>query len=194
MNRFKEENIKLKTRIQQNDQEMEKKDKIIQSLLLQQNNQQGASPIKAMRAPLENHLTLSLKKQIKDMKNEMKTKEEEILQLKKNFKTSKIQEIEVEAKMFADECLRLKRIIEEIVKEKQINLAGGEVNERVYQQNAVINSLKNENQELRNALQKERQEVQKWKDTAGQRSENFDYETKENEKKNKMNLKIIKRR
>lgn len=45
-------------------------------------------------------------------------KQEEVEQLKRNIKSTKIAEIEVEMKMYLDECTRLRFSLEEVIKSK----------------------------------------------------------------------------
>ena len=49
---------------------------------------------------LETHLTGALKRQIKDLKIEMIKKEEEVLRLKRNIKITKLNEFDVEVKVY----------------------------------------------------------------------------------------------
>lgn len=63
----------------------------------------GVSKIK-----LESHLTINLKKKVRDMQMAVQLKTEETEQLKRNIKSTKIAEIEVELKMYMDECTRLR--------------------------------------------------------------------------------------
>lgn len=60
------------------------------------------------KVKFESHLTLALKKKIKDLKTEVQIKVEEVENLKRNIKSTKIQEYEVEVKMYVDESMRLR--------------------------------------------------------------------------------------
>ncbi len=62
----------------------------------------------------------ALKKQVKEMKQENREKEEEIGSLRRNIKTTKILEMEIEIKMYADECTRLKHMLEEVMKQGEM--------------------------------------------------------------------------
>ena len=57
---------------------------------------------------LESHLALNLKRKIKDLSTDLQTKSEEVEALRRNIKSTKIAEIEVEMKMYIDECTRLR--------------------------------------------------------------------------------------
>jgi hypothetical protein len=67
---------------------------------------------------LESHLSLNLKRKIRDMQTEITSKQDEVDALKRNIKNTKIAEIEVEMKMYMDECTRLRHQLEEVIKSK----------------------------------------------------------------------------
>lgn len=60
---------------------------------------------------------MSLKKQIREFKYETTSKNEELEQLRKNIKNTKTIEQEQELKSYQDECIRLRKIMEEIIKQ-----------------------------------------------------------------------------
>lgn len=70
--------------------------------------------ITANGAPAKNninkdvHLIINLKKQVQDLKDTIYVKDSEILDLKKDIKSTKIKELEVELKTYMQECLRLR--------------------------------------------------------------------------------------
>jgi len=93
-------------------------------------------------------LTLNLKKKIKELQQEALLKHEECEALKKNIKNTKIAEIEVEMKMYMDECTRLRHQLEEVIKSKDTFADPEElkiIEEKFQQQEQIINSMKNEN-------------------------------------------------
>ena len=51
---------------------------------------------------------INLKRKIKELNNENQKKVEEIEALKKNIKSTQLHEIEVEIKVYIDECSRLR--------------------------------------------------------------------------------------
>ena len=67
---------------------------------------------------LESHLALNLKRKIKDLQTELQTKTDEAEGLRRNIKSTKMAEIEVEMKMYIDECTRLRHQLEEVIKSK----------------------------------------------------------------------------
>jgi hypothetical protein len=62
----------------------------------------------ANKLKLEGHLAINLKRRIKELQQSVFVKAEEVEQLKRNIKSTKIAEIEVEMKMYLDECTRLR--------------------------------------------------------------------------------------
>ncbi len=60
----------------------------------------------------------ALKRQIKELRGQVALKEEEVQALKKNTKATKLQELEIEMKMYIDECTRLRHLLEETMRAK----------------------------------------------------------------------------
>ncbi len=121
-NFLKDENIKLKTRLHIMEGELQKKEKLVDDLLMQQDSFQVGAPISSKSAysklKLDSHLSLNLKRKIRDLQNEIAEKSNETETLKRNIKNTKISEIEVEMKMYIDECTRLRHQLEEVIKSK----------------------------------------------------------------------------
>lgn len=81
--------------------------------------------------------------------------------LRRNIKSTKLQEIEVEIKMYMDECTRLRHNLEEVIKSKDTFADPEEmkmIEERFQQQDIMIQSLKNENSELAMAYSRKEDE------------------------------------
>ena len=55
---------------------------------------------------------MSLKKQIKELKNEVSRKDEDLTQTKKNIKNTKFYEMDQEMKIYKDELIRLRYLLE----------------------------------------------------------------------------------
>ena len=123
-NIYKDENIKLRTKIHILEGELNKKERFIDDILAQQDQFQ-APPISSstknsgmQKLKLDSHLTLNLKKKIKELQATVQIKADESESLKRNIKSTKIAEIEVEMKMYIDECTRLRHQLEEVIKSK----------------------------------------------------------------------------
>lgn len=56
---------------------------------------------------------MSLKKQVKEYKGELLKKEEELLTVKKNIKNTKFYEMDQEMKLYKDELIRLRYLLEQ---------------------------------------------------------------------------------
>jgi len=63
-------------------------------------------------------LVINLKRKIRDINTEKLALAAEIDALKRNIRSSKLQELEVENKMYVDECARLRHQLEEVIKSK----------------------------------------------------------------------------
>ncbi|CAD8147943.1 unnamed protein product [Paramecium octaurelia] len=96
----------------------------------------------------ENLLTITLKKQIKELRTMIKQQNEEISNLKHDIKYTKIQELEKEINVFQEETLRLKTLLEQSQRNEQIIQMTHDFNQfehKFYLQMQIINSLKQEN-------------------------------------------------
>ena len=60
---------------------------------------------------------MSLKKQIRELKYEVVKRDEELEVLRKNIKNTRTQEFEQELQTYHDECLRLRSLTEELLKQ-----------------------------------------------------------------------------
>jgi hypothetical protein len=56
---------------------------------------------------------MSLKKQVKEIKAELMKREEEMHMLKRNIKTTRLQEVEHELGLYKDELTRLRYLLEQ---------------------------------------------------------------------------------
>ena len=111
-NNLKDENTKLKTRVQMIEAELQRKDKVIDDLIIQQEINFGmpnkfaggrGGPIKG-----ETHLVINLKRRIKELQNEKQASDDEVAGLKRNIRSTRLTEIEVEVKLYMEECARLR--------------------------------------------------------------------------------------
>ena len=114
-NYINEENTKLRTKIFQLEKSSEKKENL-------------TSP------GLKTHLVDSLKLSIKELKIEMQAKDKEIEDMKRYVRYTKMQELEGELLQYSTECMRLKRIIEDLLKEKNILPSGIDSYEKIKQE------------------------------------------------------------
>lgn len=171
-NFLKEENVRLKTKIHKMEAEMSQKEKLIDDLLLQQDSFQtnqvnpdtgmnAKLPKSAKTVKLEGHLAMNLKRKIRELQIIIAQKHEECVVLKKNIKSTKTAELEVETKMFSDECVRLRHQLEEVIRSKDTFADPEElkiIQGKFAQQDGIIIQLRSENTELANAYSKKEDE------------------------------------
>lgn len=121
----KDENIKLKTKIKILENEMGRKERTLEDFFQQnqfiqnaQKNSTNAGPLApiaqtAQRYQQETFLVMSLKKQVKELKSVNEKKEEELQNCKKNIKQTRFFEAEQEIKVYKDELIRLRYLLEQ---------------------------------------------------------------------------------
>lgn len=106
------------------------------------------------------HITQSLKNQVKDLRTEMKKRDEEMNKLKRSLKATNIQELEVEMKLYVDECTRLRHMLEESYKNSMDPMELQKLQEQFQIQDNYLVNLQNENQELAETCAKMQQIMQ----------------------------------
>ena len=103
-NNLTNENTRLRTKMQILEVELQRKDKVIDDLIVQQeinyglphqgpkfaNNRVGGA------LKQETHLVINLKRKVRDLQNELNHKGDEVEALKRNIRSTRQQEIEVE--------------------------------------------------------------------------------------------------
>jgi len=165
-NVLREENVKLKTRLLFVENEVAKKDKIIDDLLVQQENNFSVPKPKFTAArvggiKVETHLVINLKRKIRDINTEKQTLIAEIDALKRNIRSTKLSELEVENKLYADECARLRHQLEEVIKSKDTFADPQElklIEQKFQQRDIVISQMQTENANISQALNKKDEE------------------------------------
>lgn len=195
MNSFKSENLKLRTQLKFMEKEEYAKEGIIENLA--SNNEVTTigrlGNIINNKKMTESYLTTALKRQVKDLKQLIKEREDEIISYKKNFKSTKINELDIELRSYMDECLRLRHLLEDTVKSKDPLTDPDQVNkieEQFQQQNDIINSMQNENQDLREILNQKESETLEWRNLVEEYQKRINRlrpAAKDNKKLRKMN-------
>lgn len=71
----------------------------------------------AQKYQQETFLVMSLKKQIRELKSEVVKRDEELEVLRMNIKNTRTQELEQELRTYHEECLRLRSVVEELLKQ-----------------------------------------------------------------------------
>ena len=149
LNFTKDENTKLRTSLMSANTEIKKLEKTIEQLYKEMNNENNPNFFQTHH---KNHLIMGLKRHIKSMKEEIKEKDEKILYLSRNIKSSKIQELEVQSQMYSDECIRLRHVIEEIYQQESQNHEILELEQKLHNIAVINKKLESENNELKGVL------------------------------------------
>lgn len=125
INELKKDISNLKSENHKFSLELNKKDKIIEEILIDsQNNMFNNNPLnesKVLTKAKETHLFIQTKKQFKELKNEYKAKCLELESVKKNLKLTKINEIAIELKVYMDELARIKSLYLVTSKQNEVN-------------------------------------------------------------------------
>ena len=168
MNVVRDENMKLRTKLQQGENELQRKDREIKELLNKLQSPSLGTYIKEIhgkKIKSNEHLIMALKKKVQDIQKENKFLKEGFITLKKSVKVTATQELDSELKTYADECVRLRKVIDEMTAEKQYLSPESmeKIEEKIQDQNQQITGIKQENNELTAQLQKLETDLKKAK-------------------------------
>ncbi|CAD8141079.1 unnamed protein product [Paramecium octaurelia] len=100
VNNLKDENTRLRTKVQHNEREFQKYENLIEDLTTQKKSNNQDLQI------------ISLRKQVKDKSSELEDKTKELEMLKRNSKVCKLQELEVEKKVYFEQTLMMKHMLQ----------------------------------------------------------------------------------
>ena len=78
----------------------------------------NAAGSNAQKIKLDSHLAANLKRKVRELQMSTSAKQNEIEALKRHIKSTKLAEIEVEMKLYMDECGRLRQQLEEVIRSK----------------------------------------------------------------------------
>ena len=150
VNNLQAENIKIKTRVTHLEKENSKKDDIIEELSANEKSP-GHKYI---------HLVSNLKQTIKETKYELKSRDDEIQKLKRNIKSSKIMELEIQIQSYEEECRRLSQNLLEALNKQPAFLPVNDYDKKL--NNDLVSSLKKENSELKSTLSRVQDDLKKY--------------------------------
>lgn len=143
--------VKQKTKMTYLEKEVLKRDDYIAELQRQPYDISLGSELK------HHHILESLKNSNKDLKNELLKKDHEIGILKRNIKSTRHEELEIENHTYIDECTRLRRNLEDLLKER--NSPSGHIDPHVSA--SQDESLRLENTEISKSLSKSKEEIKR---------------------------------
>ena len=141
----------MKTKVQVLENEISKRDKI-------KNQSSGPSQQQITSMTFCN----ALKKQVKELKESMRIKDDELIKLRKEMKSTKILELENEVKVYHEECLRMRRILEDTVRSNLANHGQNlavRMEKELQVKDELVNELKGENTELALAYTRKEEEA-----------------------------------
>ena len=104
-------------------------------------------------------LVATLKQNIKELNDKIQEKEDEIVQMRRNLRTCKLDEMEIEIKTYRDECARLTSHLNEFMKMNDIPNAYLEYENKIFNKGQVIAKIKKEGQDCQFQLNQAREEI-----------------------------------
>jgi hypothetical protein len=135
---------------------------------------------------------MSLKKQIKELKADLLKKDEESENFRRNIKLTKVNELEVQIKTYQDECLRLRGVLDNVIRSKDPVSKNPQqlqqLESMMQQKDQLINQLQSDNIELAK-LAHDKEEVSKHRDASQNNDEKSAKQLKSELFKTKKSLK-----
>ncbi|TNV85398.1 hypothetical protein FGO68_gene15267 [Halteria grandinella] len=115
INDYKDDNLRLRTRMKQMVAQLRGRDKLIDELYksayITLNGAQASSNLNK-----DALLLINLKREVQDLKDQLYLKDDEITSLRMSMKLTKLKELETELRLYVAECLRLRKITEQAVR------------------------------------------------------------------------------
>jgi len=115
INGTKDDNTRLKTRLNQMSMQLKGRDKLIEELYksayITANGNEARQNLNK-----DALLIINLQREVQELKDQLIAKDDDIANLKMSTKLTKIQELEAELRMYIKECHRLRKISEHAIK------------------------------------------------------------------------------
>ena len=111
--KLKDENLKLKTKVQFLDKEIDRRDKFVEITI---NANKNSLRPKQTNIIIKTSLVNSLKRKYRECKEEMKSLQSELEKHNKDKKTTTIKELEANVQVLTDEWTRLRNMLTEALK------------------------------------------------------------------------------
>merc|ERR1712232_1092374 len=92
----------------------------------------------------------NLKKECTKLEEEMRAKQEQLENVEKNVKNTKLTELKIEVEVLEEECAHLKRVFKDMMNEcdeNQVNSLN-DLEEKYYKQKNLLNFLEKDNKEM----------------------------------------------
>ncbi len=174
MNTYKLENVRLKTKIQQLEKEVDKKDKLLERIMEQMNADPSQSQAYSKRIDPETNLILDLKREVKDLRDQMQTKDDELQALERNLKGARIEEMELGLKLQSEECSKVRQSVEDAMqeaKDEEGAKRAAQAEEKLQQQSIMLTNMRKENEQLLVSVQRKDKEADELQETLGKAEE-----------------------
>ena len=182
--------------------EMNKKDKLIEEMIMDNNNNLFSSnnmhlnESKCMSKAKESHLFVQIKRQFKELKNEYKAKCIELENVKKNIKLTKFNEIGIELKTYMDELARIKSLYLVTSKQNEINenklkdFDG--MHQNFVQQQMILMNLQDTLLKYENEVKSKNEEISEMKNKINEQATRIKRIATDNKLVNQINEKLTK--
>jgi hypothetical protein len=105
-----------------------------------------------------------LKQKIKDLEVKLNEKEDEAIELKKNIKISRVNELELEVKAYKEECIRLRYHLQDFIEGNNIERSALDLEKEIYGKNILISQIRKQNTAKASEISKLKEEINSLKE------------------------------
>jgi len=166
MNTLRSENVQLKGKLAQGEKAIVRKDKAIKHLLNRISTSSsgfyGAAKASIFKKDGDGTSLIELKKKIAELKKKNKSLKENVDSLRRILKVTSAQELRAEVKAYSKECVRLRKIIDELTK-KNPQAVLSDTGQKLNEQNKLIIRIKTENKGLTEKIKKLSKKANEWR-------------------------------
>lgn len=167
MNRYSDENVKLKTKLLQHEAVLAKKDKLIRELHRRNNMRPQVGDKKGIDQPI----VAELKRQAREISERQRAREEEVEELRKSLKMARLKDLEARLRAGETECARLKQTIIELVQRHSVAVSNEEVaavESKMREQSLAMQKFEEDRTSLISSINQKEEELTRYKEAAVQ--------------------------
>ncbi len=178
LNDTRQENARLKAQIKQAEAELSQNNRLIKDLTTKLGRQHYGTC--AAGNTMQPDLLAGLKRRNKELRSENRALKDDAAALRRDIKFTNAREIEAEARMYAEECSRLRRMLDEPGEETKKSVGGSSTTKKRDEEDALA-TMKGENAELTADLRKSETMVAEYREKLKAKQEENERLTRERE-------------
>lgn len=142
----------------------------------------ASSQMQEKSVKTKTNILAGLRQKLKESREKNKALTESLQALKQSVKFTMVKELETEIKMYSEECIRLRKNLEQGDTKKSNSNELADLEDQIKKQNRLIDTIKEEKDNLVNELKKKDDELKNLKNLAASKAKKPEEDNKENAK------------